>query len=77
MADETTERRSIWAQMRAYFDEVRTETRRVTWPGKQEVYGTTVMVIVTTFFFAMVFWVCDETFSRTVSRLLDFLLHHS
>ena len=49
--------------------------KRVTWPGKQEIYGTTIMVILTTFLFGIYFWVCDEAFSVTVSRILKYLLH--
>ena len=44
------------------FPRCKIETKRVTWPGKQEIYGTTVMVILTTFLFGIYFWVCDRLF---------------
>jgi preprotein translocase SecE subunit len=49
--------------------------KRVTWPGKQEIYGTTVMVVLTTFLFGIYFWLCDQAFSRLMARLLVFLRH--
>ena len=52
------------------------ETRRVTVPGKQEVYGTTVMVILTTFLFGIYFAVCDRAFGYLVQSLLSYFRHH-
>ena len=75
MADELTITKNPWERIRDYFAQVRVEMKRVTWPGKQEVYGTTVMVILTTFLFGIYFWVCDEAFSVTISRILKYLLH--
>ena len=54
--------KSIWQQFQQYSYEVRMETKRVTWPGKQEIYGTTVMVILTTFLFGIYFAICDQAF---------------
>jgi preprotein translocase subunit SecE len=71
MADEITLHKNYLQEVREYFDDVRTEMKRVTWPGKQEVYGTTVMVILSTFLFAAYFGVCDYVFRSLVQRLLD------
>ena len=62
-------------ELKQYASEVRTETKRVTWPGMQEVYGTTVMVILTTFLFGIYFWICDQVFQFAVSHALRLLLH--
>ncbi len=67
--------RGLWNQFLAYASEVKIETKRVTWPGYQEVYGTTVMVVLTTFLFGIFFWVCDQAFQYSVSRLLHYLMH--
>jgi preprotein translocase subunit SecE len=74
MADELTIPKNPWTRIRDYFAQVRVEMKRVTWPNKQEVYGTTVMVILTTFLFGIYFWICDEAFSVTVARVLKFFL---
>ena len=42
----------------------------------QEVWGTTIMVIVTTFLFGIYFWICDQVFQYTiVKRLLGYFMH--
>ncbi len=73
----TTEARKTdtWTRFREYVGEVRAEMRKVTWPGKQEIYSTTVMVILTTFLFAGYFAICDSAFQVLVSRILDHFLH--
>jgi len=67
--------KGVLGEITQYASEVKTETKRVTWPSMQEVYGTTVMVILTTFLFGIYFWICDQTFQFAVSRALRFLLH--
>ncbi len=76
MADELIIRRGMLERLREYSHEVKVEMKRVTWPGKQEVYGTTVMVLVTTFAFAVFFYFCDSGFKYLIYHLLGYLLHH-
>ena len=47
------------------------EMKKVTWPGKNEVVGTTVVVIISTIVFALFLWACDELFGRGVLWLLN------
>ena len=68
--------KGVWQRVAQYIYEVKTETKRVTWPGKQEIYGTTVMVILTTFLFGIYFAICDRTFGYGIKSLLDYLRHH-
>jgi preprotein translocase subunit SecE len=75
MAEEITPQGSWWTRFREYASDVRVEMKRVTWPGKQEIYGTTVMVVLTTFLFGIYFWICDQAFSHSVSKLLSWFLH--
>jgi preprotein translocase subunit SecE len=70
MADDSGIPRNIFEQARTYFGEVRSEMRRVTWPNKQEVYGITVMVILTTFIFGAYFYATDHIFQYVVGRIL-------
>ena len=69
MAGELAINKNLWSRIKNYISDVRAEMRRVTWPGKQEVYGTTVMVIITTFLFGFYFMLCDEAFSRISSLI--------
>ncbi|MGC9997920.1 MAG: preprotein translocase subunit SecE [Terriglobia bacterium] len=75
MGEPVSIEKSTWVQIRDYFSDVRTEMKRVTWPNKQEIYGTTVMVLITTFLFGFYFWVCDQAFMASISRILRHFLH--
>ncbi|HEV2494721.1 MAG TPA: preprotein translocase subunit SecE [Terriglobia bacterium] len=75
MADELTLQKNAWQRLREYVSDVRVEMKRVTWPSRQEIYGTTVMVILTTFLFGFYFYICDGIFSVLSRRVLNFFLH--
>jgi len=75
MGEQVSIEKSGWVRFRDYVSDVRTEMRRVTWPSRQEIYGTTVMVLITTFLFGFYFYICDRVFSLTVSKLLHYFLH--
>ena len=74
MAEEIGISKNFLQRVRDYFAEVRSEMKRVTWPGKQEIYGTTLMVILTTFLFGLYFWVTDNAFSVLIGRILKHFL---
>ena len=48
------------------------EMKKVTWPNRKEVVGTTVVVIVATVVFAVYLWGCDLIFFK----LIDVLFHN-
>ena len=60
-------------QARTFLSEVRTEIKKVTFPGRNEVISTTIVVLITTFVFAIFLWLADLTitavYSWTVERL--------
>ena len=70
MAEDIGLSKNFLERVRSYISEVRTEMRRVTWPNKQEIYGITVMVILTTFIFGAYFYFTDHIFSYVVGRIL-------
>jgi preprotein translocase subunit SecE len=65
MATETLVGRASWLerlklkQVQQFFTEVRTELKKVSWPGRKEVYGTTVVVICAVFFFGVYLGLVD------------------
>jgi preprotein translocase subunit SecE len=61
---------SKWRQLRSFISEVRSELKKVTWPGRNEVYATTIVVVVTTLFFGFYLWGLDIVFSRVLSQVL-------
>ena len=60
---------------RDYFNELKLEMKRVTWPSRKQVEGTTVVVIFTVFAFAAFFFVVDTILGDTVTRLYRALSH--
>ena len=58
-------------QTKTFLGDVRAETQRVTWPTKKMIRATTVVVIVTVFFFGLYFAILDYIFSNLVGRLLQ------
>jgi len=71
MAGELANTKDLLGKVGAYLTDVRAEMKRVTWPGKQEVYSTTVMVIITTFLFGFYFMLCDQAFSHLIAYILE------
>ena len=51
---------------RTFLMEVRAELKRTTWPSWKEVRGTTTVVIVTVFMFALFLWVVDTILFRMI-----------
>lgn len=58
---------SAISQAHAFLGEVKTELKKVTWPAKREVWGTTGVVIATVFFFGIFLSLVDflVTMGRT------------
>ena len=67
-ADVTT-----WIQgTRDYFNDLKLEMRRVTWPSRKQVESTTAVVIFSVFAFAGYFAIVDALLSWGVKGVLDF-----
>jgi preprotein translocase subunit SecE len=58
------------AELRTFFSEVKSELKKVTWPSKQEVYNTTIVVILTTVFFGFYLYGLDLVMSQVFTRIL-------
>jgi preprotein translocase subunit SecE len=57
------------ARTRDYFNDLKLEMRRVTWPSRKQVEGTTVVVIFTVFAFAAFFAAVDALLNDSIVRL--------
>ncbi len=67
------ERMKSWPQrIKAFYNDVRTEMKKVTTPSRKEVEATTVVVIITVFLFGAYFWVVDNT----IARVIDVVMRH-
>ena len=59
-------------QAKSYFEEVKAEMRRVSWPTWPQVRATTGVVIAAVFLFAAYFWVVDVIVNSVVSKILKY-----
>ena len=55
-----------------FYGDVKTELKKVTWPSKKEVYATTLIVIITVFFFGIYLFVVDFFLQNIVQRIFGF-----
>jgi preprotein translocase subunit SecE len=52
-----------------FLREARAELKKVTWPSRNEVYSTTVVVIFATFFFGFYLYFMDLIFSWVIKQI--------
>ena len=52
-----------------FLRDVKAEIKKVTWPSKNEVYSTTIVVIIATIFFGVYLYVLDIFFSWLISQV--------
>ena len=72
--------KASWARLKAwpqraksFYNDVRTEMRKVTTPSRKEVQGTTTVVIITVFLFGLYFWIVDAVIGKGLDHLLKYL----
>ncbi len=51
-----------WKRLKTFLTEVVVETKKVTWPTKQEVINTTTVVVAASFIFGIYLYLCDLVF---------------
>ena len=62
-----------WIQgTKNYFNDLKLEMRRVTWPSRKQVESTTAVVIFSVFAFAGYFAVVDAVLAKGIKGVLDF-----
>jgi preprotein translocase subunit SecE len=64
---------SWWTRLKTFLQEVAVETRKVTWPSRDEVVATTVVVIAASFVFGIFLYLCDLVFFRLVRWVIEVL----
>ena len=63
-------------KIKTFYNEVRNEMRKVTWPSWREVRGTTTVVIITVFIFAAYFGIIDFIINKAVTALFGYFRTH-
>jgi preprotein translocase subunit SecE len=66
MAGELEGKQNWIESTRSYLHDIRSEMKRVTWPNREKVQSTTLVVIVSVFIFAAYFYTVDKILVKTV-----------
>ena len=75
--DSFGDRIKSWPErIKTYYNDVRTEMKKVTAPSFKEVQATTVVVIVTVFLFAAYFWVVDLVIGHGIDSVFRYFKQH-
>jgi preprotein translocase subunit SecE len=62
-----------WAvRTKEFYLSVRSEMKKVSWPGRQEVVSTTVVVIIAVLFFGAYLGIVDAILGYSVNKLLNY-----
>ena len=62
-------------RIKVFYNDVRTEMKKVTSPSRKEVQGTTTVVIITVFLFGLYFWLVDMAIQNSLERMLHYFSH--
>ena len=75
MAGELEAKKTNWIEStRAYLQDIRSEMKRVTWPNRDRVQSTTLVVLVSVFIFAAYFEAVDTIVQHSVVTLQQRLI---
>jgi len=70
------DRMKAWPErVKTFYNDVRTEMKKVTAPSFKEVRATTAVVIVTVFLFAAYFWVVDLVIGHGIDSVFRYFGH--
>ena len=58
--------KEFFSKAKAYLSEVKGEAKRVSWPGKRELYDSTLVVIAFIFILAVTTLVCDKAIQLVI-----------
>jgi preprotein translocase subunit SecE len=62
-------------RVKTFYNDVRTEMRKVTVPSFKEIQSTTVVVIITVFLFGLYFGIVDWVLSNSLERFYKHFTH--
>jgi preprotein translocase subunit SecE len=62
-----------WYQTsKQFYQDVRSEMKKVSWPSRDEVFGTTVIVVASVFFFGIYLGLIDALLAQGFKKVLDY-----
>jgi preprotein translocase subunit SecE len=71
----TTSIKSWPERIKTFYNDVRTEMRKVTSPTFKEIQSTTIVVIITVFIFGLYFGIVDWVLSNSLEKMYKYFTH--
>lgn len=68
-ADKTKE---LYQTSVQFYQDVRGEMKKVSWPSRDEVFGTTMIVVASVFFFGLYLGLVDTVLGEAFKRVLEY-----
>jgi len=62
---------NIFKRIKNYLNEVRGELKKVTWPTRNDLYKTTIAVIVSSIIFGIYLQLVDLSFSAIIQKIIN------
>lgn len=59
-------------RIKSFYNDVRTEMRKVTTPSRKDVQATTTVVLIAVFLFGLYFWAIDNVIGRGVDYIFRY-----
>ena len=69
--------KKMWLTLQRFWGfliDVKNELYKVTWPGKQQVISSTIVVIIATLIVGVYLWLLDISMSFGISNILKFII---
>ncbi len=61
---------------KSFYNDVRTEMKKVSTPSRKEVQSTTIVVVITVFIFGLYFWLVDNAIGKGIDYVFTYFKHH-
>ncbi len=68
--------KSFPQRTKSFYNDVRTEMKKVSAPSRKEVQSTTAVVVVTVFIFGLYFWLVDNAIGKGIDYMFTYFKHH-
>lgn len=61
--------KDLWPKTKEFVEDVKSEMKKVSWPSRDEVFGTTTVVIIATFIFGFFLYAADVVFYKLIEQI--------
>ena len=59
----------LWSRITKFYHDVVLEMKKVAWPGRSQVWSTTIVVLIAVVFFGFYLFLCDYSFNQLFKLL--------